>query len=124
MGDKDVINHRLEVLESTARQMGVDKMVMQGKITHLFETVDSLKKYVSDLEKKLSEKVGVTDIKQVVKQSEIIKQINEISSVGMDSAVRISLDGKVMAESFVEQTTDAIKISATDIKGVRTNETI
>ncbi|MED1403878.1 hypothetical protein P4U07_13760 [Bacillus mycoides] len=63
------------------------------------------------------------DNQQVVKQSEVIKSINESGSVEMTSKVWISLDGKVSLESIVEQTTDAIKISANDIQGVRTNET-
>ncbi|WP_215571974.1 hypothetical protein [Bacillus mycoides] len=41
----------------------------------------------------------------------------------MDSKISILLDGKVLAESIVEQTTDAIKISGNDSKGVRINET-
>ncbi|MBK5474332.1 hypothetical protein JFU54_28525 [Bacillus sp. TH19] len=82
-----------------------------------------MRNYVGDLERKLSEKADVTDIKQVVTRSEIIKQINDSKSVGMDSAVRVSLDGKVMVESVVEQTADAIKISANDIQGARKNET-
>ncbi|MGE1105897.1 hypothetical protein ACQJ2X_07590 [Bacillus wiedmannii] len=53
MEDKDVINHRLEVLETTAQQMYMEKMIMQGKINTLSETVDTLRKYVGDLEKRL-----------------------------------------------------------------------
>jgi hypothetical protein len=116
MENIDVINHRLEV---SVQQMYSEQMVMRGQIITLNETVNSLKKHIGDLERELSDKVGVTDIKQVVKQSEIIKKINESESVGMDSTVRISLDGLVTAESIVEHTTDAIKISANDIKGVR-----
>lgn len=41
----------------------------------------------------------------------------------MDSKVGISLDGKVIAESIVEHTTDGLKMSVTDIKGARVNET-
>ena len=37
----------------------------------------------------------------------------------MDCKVGVSLDGKVVAESIVEQTTDGFKITATDIKGVK-----
>lgn len=50
MEDMDVINHRLETLETTAQQMSVEKMAMQGAINCLAETVDSLKKYIGDLE--------------------------------------------------------------------------
>ncbi|ARJ25069.1 hypothetical protein B7492_11100 [Bacillus mycoides] len=71
----------------------------------------------------INTKVNKEDVQQIIKQSEIIKKINDSKSIGMDSKVGISLDGKVSLESIVEQTTDAIKISANDIKGVRTNET-
>ncbi|MGW6145918.1 hypothetical protein ACWFN4_00100 [Bacillus mycoides] len=36
--------------------------------------------------------------------------------------VGISLDGRVIAESIVKQTTDGFKMSATDITGVRVND--
>ncbi|WP_255295757.1 hypothetical protein [Bacillus pseudomycoides] len=71
----------------------------------------------------MEEKVNVTDIQQVIKRSEVIKKINESPSDGMDSTVRISLDGMVVEKSIVEHNTDVIKMIATDIKGVRTNET-
>ncbi|PGZ44069.1 hypothetical protein COE56_30675 [Bacillus anthracis] len=60
--------------------------------------------------------------KQINKQSEIIKKINGSKTMGMDSKVSISSDGKVILESIVEQTTDCFKITATDIKGVNTKE--
>ncbi|MFP3414983.1 hypothetical protein SB773_25995 [Bacillus sp. SIMBA_074] len=122
MEDIVVINHRLEVLETTAQQMYVEKMVIQGAINSLNETVDGLKKYVSHLEHKLSEKVDVTDIK-VVTRSEIIKKINDSKSVGMDCKVGVSIDGIVVAESVVKQITGGYKMSATNINGVKTNET-
>ncbi|PED73076.1 hypothetical protein CON97_05580 [Bacillus pseudomycoides] len=114
----DVIKHRLENLETTVQQMYADKMAIQATINNLNKTVDSLKNVICDLEKELSGKVNVTDIQQVIKRSEVIKKINDSPSIGMDSAVRISLDGMVVAESVVEHTTDAIKISANDINGV------
>ncbi|MGQ3740074.1 hypothetical protein [Bacillus sp. FDAARGOS_1420] len=123
MEDIDVIKHRLETLESTTKQMYTEKMVMKGAINHLSETVDTLRKYVSDLEKKLSKKVDVTEIKQVVKRSELITKINDRKSIGMDCKVGVSLDGKVIAKSVVEHKTDGIKMTVTDIKGARINET-
>ncbi|MGE1039695.1 hypothetical protein ACQKF0_09410 [Bacillus wiedmannii] len=54
-----------------------------------------------------------------VKKSELIQKINDSKLMGMDSKVSISLDGKVILESIVEQTTDGFKITATDIKGVK-----
>jgi DNA integrity scanning protein DisA with diadenylate cyclase activity len=95
MEGMDVINRRLEGLELTAQQM-------QRAINSLCETVDSLKKHIGDLERELSDKVGVTDIKQVVKQSEIIKKLNDSKSIGMDCKVGVSLDGRVVAESIYQ----------------------
>ncbi|WP_267379416.1 hypothetical protein [Bacillus sp. GM_Baccil_2] len=115
------IDHRLLMLETTVQQMANEKEGMQGQINSLSETVDSLKQYVSDLERKLSAKADVTDI-QVVTRSEIIKKINDSKSVGMDCKVGVSLDGLFVAESVVEQTTDSFKMSVNDIKGVDTNE--
>ncbi|MFP3607346.1 hypothetical protein SB753_36435, partial [Paraburkholderia sp. SIMBA_053] len=68
------------------------------------------------------EKVDVTDIK-VVTRSEIIKKINDSKSVGMDCKVGVSIDGIVVAESVVKQITGGYKMSATNINGVKTNET-
>ncbi|MEW9139046.1 hypothetical protein ACQGSH_22085 [Bacillus wiedmannii] len=88
--------------------------VLAGKIYELERVVDNLEKTVSILS---------TEIREISKKAntgaEIIKQINDSKSVGMDSKVFISLDGKVTLESIVKQTTDAIKISANDIKGVK-----
>ncbi|PGD26838.1 hypothetical protein COM32_13120 [Bacillus pseudomycoides] len=53
MNDMDVIKSRLEGLETTIKQMYVDKMCMQGAINALGETVDVLKKYINDLEQKV-----------------------------------------------------------------------
>ncbi|WP_215591360.1 hypothetical protein [Bacillus mycoides] len=50
MEDKDVINHRLEALETTVKQMYAEKMVTQGQINALSVTVDGLKNYIGDLE--------------------------------------------------------------------------
>ncbi|MFA2694565.1 hypothetical protein [Bacillus mycoides] len=56
MDGMDVINNRLESLETTAQQMYVEKMVMQGQINVLSETVDGLKNYIDDLELKVRNK--------------------------------------------------------------------
>ncbi|PFZ08466.1 hypothetical protein COL60_16560 [Bacillus pseudomycoides] len=96
---------------------------LSSRVYQLEESADVLKDAISMLEEKVNQKVDVTDVQQVIKRSEVIKKINESPSVGMDSTVRISLDGMVVAESVVEHTTDAIKITANDIQGVGTNET-
>ncbi|MCU5599099.1 hypothetical protein [Bacillus wiedmannii] len=93
---------------------------MQGQIKALSVTVDGLKQYIGDLERKLSEKVDVTDIKQVVTRSEIIKKIGDSKSVGMDCKVGVSLDGRVVAESIFEHTADSIQGRV--VKGSEINE--
>ncbi|BCC17535.1 hypothetical protein HB665_29275 [Bacillus paranthracis] len=69
-----------------------------------------------------SEEADITHVQQINKQSEIVKKINDSKSMGMDSKVWLSLDGKVTLESIVEQTTDGYKSSATNIKGVNKKE--
>lgn len=83
--------------------------------------MEGLNRKVSMLEETLATKADITHVQLINKQSEIIKKINDSKSVGMDK-VGVSLDGRVVAESIVEQTIDSIKISANDIEGVRTNE--
>ncbi|MDA2299540.1 hypothetical protein PDN43_09765 [Bacillus cereus] len=70
------------------------------------------------LEEGLTTKADVTHVQEIVKESVVIKKIDDSKSVGMDCKVGVSLDGKVVAESIVEQTTDGFKVTATDIKGV------
>lgn len=53
MEDKDVINHRLEVLESTAQQMYEEKKIMRGQINALNETVNILRAAYLKLEQKV-----------------------------------------------------------------------
>ncbi|MBT2578907.1 hypothetical protein J7E43_16125 [Bacillus sp. ISL-8] len=103
----------------------VDERVAElaSRIYGLERTVDNLEKTVSMLSTVINTKVNKEDVQEMVKQSVVIKKINDSKSVGMDCKVGISLDGKVSLESIVEQITDAIKMSANDIKGVITNET-
>ncbi|WOA61071.1 hypothetical protein [Bacillus mycoides] len=86
-------------------------------------SVEALKQKVSMLETTLATKADMTHIQEVIKRSEVIKKITDSKSVGMDSKVGISLDGRVVAESVVEHKTDGIKMTAINIKGVRANET-
>ncbi|OTW45021.1 hypothetical protein BK699_28070 [Bacillus thuringiensis serovar mexicanensis] len=85
-------------------------------------SVEALGKKVNMLENGLAMKADKTHVQQINEQSEIIKKINGSKSLGMDSKVSISLDGKVTLESIVEQKTNAIKVSVNDIKGVKTKE--
>lgn len=53
MEDINAINHRLLMLEATVEQMANEKVIMQGRINYLSETVDGLKQCVNDLEQKV-----------------------------------------------------------------------
>jgi len=98
----------------------VDERVSElgSQIRKLERTVADLNTVVSTLTNTVNTKVNKEDVQRIIKQSEVIKKINDSKPIGMDSKVSISLGGKVIAESVVEHTTDAIKISANDINGV------
>lgn len=53
MEDINAINHRLLMLEATVEQMANEKVIMQGRINYLSETLDGLKQCVNDLEQKV-----------------------------------------------------------------------
>ncbi|PEO24336.1 hypothetical protein [Bacillus wiedmannii] len=101
-------------------KLGIVELRMQ--VIGLQQTIDELTRRVTMLEAGLATKVGITDVQEMVKESVVIKKINDSKSVGMDCKVGVSLDGRVVAESVVKQTTDGYKMSATNINGVRTNE--
>ncbi|WP_413575216.1 hypothetical protein [Bacillus thuringiensis] len=63
----------------------------------------------------------VPSLQEVIKQSEVIKKINDSKSVGMDCKVGVSLNGRVVAESIVEHIADSIQGRV--IKGSEINET-
>ncbi|MDR4171199.1 hypothetical protein [Bacillus nitratireducens] len=104
-------------MDNQKNEMKVAVVELRIQVNGLQETIDGLVQKLNMLEEALATKVDITHIQEVIKQSEVIKKINDSKSVG------ISLDGRVIAESIVEQTTDGFKMSATDIKGARVNET-
>ncbi|NMW16984.1 MULTISPECIES: hypothetical protein [Bacillus] len=106
--------------QNNEMKFGIAELKIQ--VTGLEQTIVDLVRRVTMLEAELATKAGITNVREIVKESELIKKINDSKSVGMDSKVSISLDGKVTLESIVEQTTDDFKIRATDIKGVKTKE--
>ncbi|MGG0283161.1 hypothetical protein ABEY37_26180 [Bacillus pacificus] len=89
------------------------------QVTGLQQTIDELIRRVTMLEEGLATKADITHVQEIVKQSMVIKKINDSKSVGMDCKAGASLGGRVVAESVVKQTTDGFKISATDINGVK-----
>ncbi|PGB45856.1 hypothetical protein [Bacillus anthracis] len=109
-------------MENQNNEMKFAIVELRMQVTGLEQTIVDLVRRVTMLEAELATKAGITHVQQINKQSEIVKKINDSKSVGMDSKVSISLDGKVTLESIVEQTTDGFKITATDIKGVNTKE--
>ncbi|MFE9078672.1 hypothetical protein [Bacillus mobilis] len=98
-------------------KLGIVELRMQ--VTGLEQTIINLVRRVTMLEEGLATKADVTHVQEIVKESVVIKKIDDSKSVGMDCKVGVSLDGRVLAESLVKQTTDGFKISATDIKGVK-----
>ncbi|MGK9485110.1 hypothetical protein [Bacillus tropicus] len=106
-------------LEKRVNDLQRDKEGLIKTLECVSTKVEALNRKVDMLEEALATKADLTHVQQINKQSEIIKQINDSKSVGMDSKVSLSLDGRVVAESVVKQTTDGFKISATDIKGVK-----
>ncbi|MED3079155.1 hypothetical protein [Bacillus wiedmannii] len=116
------ITNIIAILERSVNDLQRDRDGLKQTLLHVSTTVEALNRKVDMLEKGLAMKADITHVQQINKQSEIIKKINSSKSVGMDSKVGISLDGKVTLESIVKQTTDDFKITATDIKGVNTKE--
>ncbi|WP_457548377.1 hypothetical protein [Bacillus mobilis] len=66
-------------------------------------------------------KAGITHVREIVQQSEIIKKINDSKSVGTDCKVGVLLDGKVSIESVVNHTPDSIRVGV--VKGSEMNGT-
>ncbi|MGH0585618.1 hypothetical protein ACQVQY_05865 [Bacillus mycoides] len=117
--DNQFFNMRVNELEKNISDLQRDNDGLKQALLDVSTSVEALSRRVSMVEESLATKVDMTHIQEVIKQSEVIRQINDSKSVGMDCKVGVSLDGIVVAESVVKQTTDAIKISANDIKGVR-----
>ncbi|MFB5689505.1 hypothetical protein [Bacillus cereus] len=88
------------------------------QIFELEQSIEGLKTTVSMLSKSIETKTSKDDVQRIIKQSEMVKKINESEPVRTDCKVSINLDGKVMAKSIVEHTKDGFKMSANDIKGV------
>ncbi|MGG0257961.1 hypothetical protein ABEY48_10810 [Bacillus mycoides] len=99
--------------------MKVEIVELKIQVIGLQQTLEELARKVTMLEKELAMKAEITHVREIVKQSVVIKKINDSKSVGMDCKVGVSLDGRVVAESVVKQTTDGYKMSATNINGVR-----
>ncbi len=110
------------MMDNQKNEMKLGIVELRMQVTGLEQTIVDLVQRVTMLEAGLATKADITHIQQINKQSEIIKKINGSKSVGMDSKVSISLDGKVTLESIVEQKTNAIKVSVNDINGVKTKE--
>ncbi|OUA91273.1 hypothetical protein BK704_35455 [[Bacillus thuringiensis] serovar konkukian] len=106
-------------MDNQNNEMKFGIVELRIQVTGLQQTIEELKKRVTMLEGGLATKADITHVQEIVKQSMVIKKIDDSKSVGMDCKVGVSLDGRVVAESVVKQTTDGFKISATDIKGVK-----
>ncbi|MHA4125964.1 hypothetical protein [Bacillus cereus] len=106
-------------MDNQNNEMKVGIVELRIQVTGLQQTIEELKKRVTMLEGGLATKADITHVQEIVKKSMVIKKIDDSKSVGMDCKVGVSLDGKVVAESIVEQTTNGFKMTATDIKGVK-----
>ncbi|CUB59078.1 hypothetical protein BN2127_JRS10_04766 [Bacillus subtilis] len=109
------------MMDNQKNEMKLGIVELRMQVTGLQQTIDELTRTVNILEAKMSTKVDITHVQEIVKESLVIKQINDSKSVGMDCKVGVSLDGKVVAESIVEHTADSIQGRV--IKGSEINET-
>lgn len=107
------------MMDNQKNEMKLGIVELKIQVIGLQQTIEELTRRVTMLEEGLATKADATNVKEIVKESIAIKKINDSKSVGMDCKVGVSLDGKVVAESIVEQTTDGFKMTATDIKGVK-----
>ncbi|MEC2554535.1 hypothetical protein P9W85_24780 [Bacillus tropicus] len=109
-------------MDNQKNEMKLGIVELRIQVVGLQQTIEELLRRVTILEAEMRTKAGITHVQETIQQSEIIKKINGSKSVGMNSKVWLSLDGKVSLESIVEQTTDGFKMTATDIKGIKTKE--
>ncbi|WP_346817384.1 hypothetical protein [Bacillus paramobilis] len=119
--DDQILKMRVEELEKTVSDLQRDNEGLKQALLDVSTSEGLLSRKVSVLEEGLATKVDGPHVQQMIEQSEVIKKINESESVGMDFKVGISLDGKVVAESIVEQIADSIQGRV--IKGSEINET-
>lgn len=101
--------------------MKVGMVELRMQVIGLQQTIEELIRRVTMLEEGLAMKADINHVREIAEQSVIIKKINDSKSVGMDSKVGVSVDGRVVAESIVEHTADSIKCGV--IKGSEINET-
>ncbi|WP_254704110.1 MULTISPECIES: hypothetical protein [Bacillus] len=101
--------------------MKVGIVELRIQVTGLQQTIEELKKRVTMLEGGLATKADITHVREIVKESVVIKKINDSKLVGVDCKVGVSLDGKVLAESIIEHASDSIQGRV--IKGSEINET-
>ncbi|MEB9684600.1 hypothetical protein BK742_26180 [Bacillus thuringiensis serovar pingluonsis] len=100
-------------------KLGIVELKIQ--VTGLEQTIVDLVRRVTMLEAELATEADITHIQEIVKESLVIKKIDDSKSVGMDCKVGVSLDGRVVAKSVVEHTADSIQGCV--IKGSEINET-
>ncbi|MBK5492195.1 hypothetical protein [Bacillus sp. TH13] len=119
--DNQILKMRVDQLEKNVSDLQRDNEGLKQTVLNVATSLEALSRKVSMLEETLATKTDITHVKQLIKQSEVVKKINESEPFGMDCKVSINLDGKVTAESIVEHTADSIKCGV--IKGSEINET-
>lgn len=109
------------MMDKQNNEMKVGIVELRIQVTGLQQTIEGLERRVTMLEKGLATKADMNHVREIVKESVVIKKIDDSKSVGIDCKVGISLDGKVILESIVEHTADSIQGRL--IKGSEINET-
>ncbi|MED1303671.1 hypothetical protein P4U65_24600 [Bacillus pacificus] len=108
-------------MDKQNNEMKAGIVELRIQVTGLQQTIVGLEKRVTMLEAGLATKADMNHVGEIVRESVVIKKIDDSKSVGMDCKVGISLDGKVTLESIVEHTADSIQGRV--IKGSEVNET-
>lgn len=116
--DNQFLKMNVDGLEKNISDLQRDNESLKQAVLNVSASVEGLSRKISMLEKGLATKTDITHVKQLIKQTEVVKKINKSEPIRTDCKVSVNLDGKVIAESIVERTTDGFKMSANDIKGV------
>ncbi|BAR82344.1 phage protein [Bacillus thuringiensis serovar tolworthi] len=98
-----------EKICSFFKKKGMKLQILEVQINDLQREVESLNRSVYVLATKIDSKADKADVFLMIKQSEVVKKINESEPIRTDCKVNIKLDGKFIAESIAEHTADSIQ---------------
>ncbi|KXH90020.1 hypothetical protein A9485_14205 [Bacillus cereus] len=100
--DNQFLKMRVDGLEKNVSDLQSDNEGLKQALLDVSTRVEGLSRKISMLEQGLATKTDLTHVKQLIKQSEVVKKINESEPIRTDCKVSIKLDGKVMAESIAD----------------------